>query len=326
VIYIDQEMTLDDLEERADDLGYDTDIDDLSNLHYYQLQSFAPFDTREGSEQLLALREKHQAGLVIIDTTARVVEGSENDADTYLNLYRETLQHLKAAGVTVLRLDHAGKEATKGQRGSSAKNDDVDVVWRLEVDKHGVTLTAERQRIPWVPQKVEMKRDGARHSMRNPWAVSQAVTDCIGDLDKVGAPLDIGTRASKRLLVQHGFKGRANETRIEAINHRKRQAATRPEPPPSVPPNGEEHPPTTEPTEEEEHQQEHPTPERQKPGDDGASAFLTEERNTQGTPGGARSSLPAPPLGGAEETRDINDAEKNLADSGLVPPDDEEEQ
>jgi hypothetical protein len=54
-------------------------------------------------------------------------------------------------GITELRIDHAGKEATKGQRGSSAKNDDVDVVSQLKVDTHGVTLSVDRQRISWVP-------------------------------------------------------------------------------------------------------------------------------------------------------------------------------
>jgi hypothetical protein len=86
-------------------------------------------------------------------------------------------------GITELRIDHAGKEATKGQRGSSAKNDDVDVVSQLKVDTHGVTLSVDRQRISWVPQNVEMKRDGACHSLRNRWTVSDAVTACIRDLD-----------------------------------------------------------------------------------------------------------------------------------------------
>jgi hypothetical protein len=257
---------------------------------------------------------------------ARLVEGSENDADTYRNLYRFTLQPLKAMGITVLRIDHAGKDTGKGQRGSSAKNDDVDIVWQLKEDSHGVTLHLERQRIPWVPQSVEMKRDGARHSMRNPWRVTQAVTDCISELDAVWAPLDISVRGARRLLERHGYKGRGTDTRMEAISYRKRSAAARPDPPPDVPPNGEEHTPTTATTKEEEHRQEHPNAKRQKPGDDGPSAFLTEERNTQGTPGAPRSSLPAPLLRGAEETRDIHNAEKNLAESGLVPPDHDEEQ
>jgi hypothetical protein len=37
----------------------------------------------------------------------------------------------KLKGVTYLRTDHSGKDTSKGQRGSSAKNDDVDLVWRL---------------------------------------------------------------------------------------------------------------------------------------------------------------------------------------------------
>jgi hypothetical protein len=299
VMYIDQEMTPNDHEERVSDLGYDTDVDDLSRLIYYQLQDFAPFDTQEGGEQLCRLVEKDKPDLIVIDTTARVVEGSENDADTYRTMYRFTLQPLKAMGKTVLRIDHSGKDQGKGQRGSSAKNDDVDIVWRLTADSHGVTLHLDRQRIPWVPQKVEMKRDGACHSMRNPWKISDAVADCIRDLDAVGAPLDISVRAAKTLLEESGYKGRGTDTRLDALGYRRRQAATRPDPPPDVPPNGEEHTPTRNGTEREEHQQEHPTVKRQKPGDDGVSAFLTGGRNTQGTPDRPRSSLPAPLLGGA---------------------------
>jgi hypothetical protein len=336
VMYIDQEMTLDDLEDRVSDLGCDTDVDDLSHLIYYQLQDFAPLDTPEGGEQLCRLVERDEPDLVVFDTVARLVEGSENDADTYRNLYRFTLQPLKAMGKTVLRIDHGGKDTAKGQRGSSAKNDDVDLVWRLKTDiqtsdqrkrdKVSVTLSLERHRIPWVPPKVEMTRTNGHHTLRNPWTVSQAVTDCIRELDKVGAPLDISDRKAKKLLNKHGYLARGTRTRREALSYRKRSAATRPEPPPDVPPTREEHIPTQGGTKEEEHQQEHPSPERQKPGDDGASAFLTNKRNTQGTLSEPRSSLPAPPLGGAEETRDINQAEKNLFDSGLVPPDHDEEQ
>jgi RecA-family ATPase len=117
VMYIDQEMTPNYLAERASNLGYDTDEDDLSHLHYYQLQGFAPFDTPEGGEQLLRLVEIDKPVFVIIDTTARVVAGPENDVDTYRNLYRETLQHLKAMDVTVLRIDHGGKKPPKGREG-----------------------------------------------------------------------------------------------------------------------------------------------------------------------------------------------------------------
>ena len=39
---------------------------------------------------------------------------------------------LKEAGIALLRIDHAGKDLTRGQRGTSAKRDDVEVVWFLK--------------------------------------------------------------------------------------------------------------------------------------------------------------------------------------------------
>ena len=49
VVYIDAEMTAGDLQERLADLGYGPD-DDLSHLHYYQLQNLPPLDTPDGRD------------------------------------------------------------------------------------------------------------------------------------------------------------------------------------------------------------------------------------------------------------------------------------
>ena len=157
VIYIDQEMTPDDIHDRLTDLGYNP-TDNLDYLYYYQLQTFWPFDTAQGGEQLLDIVNQHQARLVILDTVARLVDGPENDADTYTAAYRHTLRPLKARGVTILRLDHAGKDPGKGQRGSSAKNDDVDVVWRLTAKDDKITLNATRSRLGWIPTTINLTR------------------------------------------------------------------------------------------------------------------------------------------------------------------------
>ena len=107
--------------------------------------------------------------LVVIDTTARAVEGAENDADTLRAFYRWTGLALKSKKCTYIRADHAGKDTSKGQRGTSAKNDDVDVVWRFT--KRGadnILLEATHRRMSWIPEKVEIElRDtpqGLRHS------------------------------------------------------------------------------------------------------------------------------------------------------------------
>ena len=89
-------------------------------------------DTPAGAVFLLQLAGAHDPALVIIDTTSRIIAGKENDADTFLQLYRLALVPLKQRGVTVLRLDHPGKDTERGQRGSSAKDGDVDTVWLVD--------------------------------------------------------------------------------------------------------------------------------------------------------------------------------------------------
>ena len=108
---------------------------------------------------MLALAVTHHAVIVIIDTTSRVVAGKENDADTYLAFYRHTVVPLRARGIALLRLDHPGKDVSRGTRGSSAKKGDVDTEWLLtkltdttfafdrlkDRDKHGdSSLTVRR--------------------------------------------------------------------------------------------------------------------------------------------------------------------------------------
>ena len=144
VVYLDLEMTEEDLRERLADLGYGPD-DDLSNLHYFQLPALPPLDTVAGGDVLIAIVEKYVPELVIIDTMARVVEGDENSADTYRDFYRYSGCRLKAAGVALLRLDHAGKDISRGQRGSSSKADDLDLVWRLSLVEERVVLTRHEE-------------------------------------------------------------------------------------------------------------------------------------------------------------------------------------
>ena len=168
VIYIDFEMTPGDLQERLLSLDHTPKQDDWTaletHLHYYLLQPFSPFDTREGGEQLVEIVQHHDAELIVIDTLIRSVEGEENSADTIKNFNRYTGQRIKALGKTLVRVDHAGKDDGRGQRGSSAKRDDVDLVWRLRSEpgaSEGVTnmrLINDACRMSWVPQEIVVRR------------------------------------------------------------------------------------------------------------------------------------------------------------------------
>jgi hypothetical protein len=155
VLYLDYEMTADDLADRLEAIGVDS-ADALANLHYALLPSLPPADAPEGGKAILRLAQLVGAEIVVIDTFGRAIEGDENDADTVRSFYRWTGLHLKAAGIAYLRVDHAGKDISKGQRGTSAKNDDVDVVWQMTKTESGVRLTAKKRRMGWVPETVEL--------------------------------------------------------------------------------------------------------------------------------------------------------------------------
>ena len=154
VLYVDYEMTPADLLDRLTTFGYGPD-DDLSRLHYALLPSIDPLDTHTGGLTIISAAIAYRCALVCIDTTARAVSGPENEADTFRAFYRHTGLGLKAAGIALVRNDHTGKDAGKGQRGSSAKNDDVDIVWEMTRADNGMfTMTATHRRMGWVPEKV----------------------------------------------------------------------------------------------------------------------------------------------------------------------------
>jgi len=158
VVYLDLEMTEADLRERLPDLGYGPD-DDLTRLHYFQLPALPPLDTDLGGETVLSICTERTASVLIVDTMARAVRGEENSADTYRNFYASTGRRLKAAGIALLRLDHQGKDPALGQRGSSAKVDDVDVVFKMTtVDRTRIQLTRTHSRVPWVPAEIAIDR------------------------------------------------------------------------------------------------------------------------------------------------------------------------
>lgn len=208
VVYFDFEMTEDDVRERLIDLGYGPD-DDLSRLAYYQLPTLPPLDTERGGQVLEELVGRHAPVLAVLDTMARVVQGDEDQADTYRGFYAHSGVRLKRLGVSLLRLDHAGKDLTRGQRGSSAKADDVDVVFRLSVSEDKVILTRTHSRVPWVPSEIALERQVdpvLRHVLvAGGWPTGTSETARL--LDELDIPLDATVRTAQQALRRAG-KGR----------------------------------------------------------------------------------------------------------------------
>jgi 5S rRNA maturation endonuclease (ribonuclease M5) len=141
VLYFDRENSLRDIVTRAISLG--ARPEDLANLIYKPFPLFpGPLDASEkAARDLLALIDYYQADIVVIDTVSRFIAGKENDSDTWLQLYQRIHAPMKAKGVSCLRLDHFGKDAERGSRGSSAKSQDVDGVWELSAARSEKTGT-----------------------------------------------------------------------------------------------------------------------------------------------------------------------------------------
>ena len=163
VIYLDLEMGPTDLYDRLYEFGWNTDHPELetlaTHLHYYQLINLPPLDTPEGGATLRALIRFHEATVVVVDTVSRVISGDENAAEPFRDMFRHTETMLKTENVTLLRLDHLGKDALRGSRGSSAKEDPLDVVWHITDHDDTLKLQATKRRQSLVERDVTIIRE-----------------------------------------------------------------------------------------------------------------------------------------------------------------------
>ena len=203
VLYVDYEMTPSDLADRLEEFGYGPDDAAALNehLHYVLLPSMPALDSDEGGNMLARTAVAVGAELVVIDTMMRALSGEENSADTFNAFYRSTGLRLKALGVAWARLDHAGKDPTKGQRGSSAKDGDVDLVLRLDRVEGGVEIKATHRRISWYPERTKLNvlgGDTVTMSLDTGdlplWPAG--TKEAADALDELGVPLEASGRAA----------------------------------------------------------------------------------------------------------------------------------
>jgi len=224
--YFDYEMTEDDLDERLSDFGFDPEA--LEHLHYALLPPLSPLDIAEGGTELLAHVQRVGAEAVVIDTFTAAVKGEENLADTIRAFTRYTGLVLKRAGIAYLRTDHAGKERVKGPRGSSAKQQDVDVTWNLRRTQTGVFLDcAKGSRLSWVGPTLDVYRRtdpgtgivSYSRPIRVGWPAGTA--EKAKDLDDAGVALDAGRSTAVAGLKAAGLKPGRIEVLSAALRFRR---------------------------------------------------------------------------------------------------------
>ena len=256
VAYFDYEMNEDDLEERLD--NFDIDPTRLAGwLHYAQFPPILPLDSRQGGADFEKLVLAIGAQAVVIDTFGRSVDGDENEADTVRAFYRHTGMALKRHLIGYLRTDHSGKDPGKGQRGSSAKRDDVDVIWNQRRVGADVLLDCSgSSRLSWVGPTLKLDRVVTATPEGNLIAYSRPIQMMgwtlpamtkAAELDALGLPLDVSKRDAIAALKnsRQDPQGKANIL-LDALRYRRDKPASKGQTNQAEPPPGpRSHPRTT---------------------------------------------------------------------------------
>ena len=229
VLYLDYEMTADDLSDRLEEFGYSSK-DDLTHLHYALLPAIDDLDDRTGTggDEVVDMATNIGAQLVVIDTTSRAVGGEENDANTYRNLYKQTLSRLKALGIAVVRLDHTGKDPDKGMRGSSAKAADVDIVIHLKKVDGGKEWRATHRRLGWYPETTQIDINentdtGIVTFGTGPETWPEGTQECVTHLNTLQLPLNVTQRDAHAALVKADLTPRRKAIVSKAVKWRQQQ-------------------------------------------------------------------------------------------------------
>jgi hypothetical protein len=226
VMYMDDENRAADIVDRLRSFGC-TPGELAERLCIYSFQNLPPLDTEAGGEHLAALAEENKPDLVILDTVSRMIKGGENDADTFIQLYRCSLTRLKKRGITILRLDHTGKDSARGQRGSSAKESDADCLWYLSRDGDSMfTLENQKSRAGHIPFGTIINLKRLYEPLRHVWDVHidmpvSRFEGIMRQMDILGVPTSCGRPAVRKIFKDNGVVGIRNDQLSAAIIERR---------------------------------------------------------------------------------------------------------
>ena len=115
----------------------------------YLLPTAVNFREEEDIARLVATIEDigQRFSLVIVDTVARAIAGAEENSSTDMGLFVAACDEIKAlTGGALLAVHHAGKDANRGARGSTALLGAVDTSLMVGKSEDIVTLRTEKMK------------------------------------------------------------------------------------------------------------------------------------------------------------------------------------
>ena len=233
VLWLDFEDREQDFVTRLEAMGWTApdlyDEDGRLKLVVAAFPALPPLDTDQGGRDVLDMALAYDPQLVVVNSLSRVIEGPEDKADTYIQLYRRTGIPLRQRGITVLATDHEGKDESRGQRGSSAKANFADTVWHMKRAGTGTARTLARERgrqhggdmihlrLTSRPLGFERYEPAAPDTVDRREAAARALAIRLNSL---GIPREWGRPKVKAALAEAGVAVR-NEVLAEAIRLRR---------------------------------------------------------------------------------------------------------
>lgn len=151
----------------------------MGSLKFMAFPPMPGLDTPEGGRIFVELVKESGAKVVFLDTVSRFIEGDENENNTWLKVYQRAIVPLREYDptITVIRIDHFGKDKTKGGRGGSAKEQDVDNVYEMKKTNRGFALERTHTRSGIGPELVAFFRQG--RALDKMWAPGETSHELI---------------------------------------------------------------------------------------------------------------------------------------------------
>lgn len=222
VLYIDHENTTAEVAQRKTAMGYQGG----SPLTYLNFPPIRALDTAEGAARLDILVDKIRPDVVFLDTWSKFLTGNESSPSTHTAAYNLAIIPLRRRGITVIAIDHSGKDIAQGPRGGSTKVDNADVLWLLTAKSDNrLRLERRKTRTGRGPDLVELERheNPLRHErpgQRQGDVLTPDVRDCIAKLDELEVPPGWGRRKAAEVLRVNEYKIR-NDTLNTALRIRR---------------------------------------------------------------------------------------------------------